>query len=396
MLTSVNIVFYSTYSPYGGYGYRRRGACWIIFFLVIVVVAVPLSISLSLRYGTDTKDTDSTGEYALTDKVVRTYNNQFCQGLQAKSTSRPKFTPADRSNATLYLLNGYPQLSPKRENFAFSAKRNRFATEGDYWDWNFYLNEGSKAHFSACYDSDSTYYSDVTLYVIKGSKNFNAWKDDPENWDSVVYSQNIHSPCTNGSYAVSISDRYYFAFYSGAYHRLWLDINFEFERTVYDIPPDSIVQYCTISLDGYSSCSVGVPMSTDYTALLSLSTSESVDYTDGADIQISCQPRAWLYAVIVLCTVLPVALVVILVIVCVCVAVKRGRSKYTPLIDRDDQTAKDAFEDSANVNTPIVRPSAVVTTGGGDPAPTANPPVFNPGYPPPQKGGYGTTAPSFF
>ena len=249
------------------------------------------------------------------------------------------------------------------------------------------------AHFHACYDpdSESASYTGVTLYVIKGSKNFNDWKDDSDNLDNVIFFRNLLSQCTDVSYTVSEGDRYYFAFYSHTYNRLWLDINFKFERTVYDISPDSIVQDCTIPLDGSSSCSIGVPVSSDYTAVLSLNTSPPVDYTDGADIKISCQPRVWLYAVIVLCTVLPVTVVVILVIVCMCVVVKRGKKKYTPLVGNDGQMAKDAFEDSANVNTPIIQPSVVVTTGGA-PAPTANPPAFNPGYPP-QAGGYGTTAP---
>lgn len=377
------------YSPYGGYGYRRRGAFWIIFLLIIVVIAVPLSISLSLRYGTDIKETDNTGEYALTDKVIRTYNHDFCQGLQAKSTSTPKNNAA-QSNATLYLLNRYPLLSTDNEKFSFS-KRVRFVSEGDYFNWNFYLNVGSNVHFNACYDSDSTTYSSITLYVIKGSKNFNRWMDDPDDPDNVVRSPTLNSPCTNISYSVSESDRYYFAFYSRTFSRFWLDIDSQFMRRVYDIPPDSIVHDCTIPLDGHSSCSIGVPMSSGYTAVLSLNTTPPVDFSDdGADIQISCQPRAWLYAVIVLCTVLPVTVIVILVIVCVCVVVKRGRRKYTPLVGNDDQTAKDAFEDSANVNAPI-RSSVVVTTGSA-PAPTANSPTFNPAYPS-QAGGYGTTAP---
>ena len=379
-----------TYRPYGGYGYRRRGACWIILFLVLVVVAVPLSISLSLRYGTDSEDSNGSGEYALTDKVVHTYNSHFCQGLQAKSTSRP--SNADRSNATLFLLNRYPSLSSNDENFNFSRSRNRFTAEGNYWDWNFYLNKGSMAHFNACYDSDSSLHPGVTFYVIKGSKNFNNWKGDPDNQHNVIYSQNISPRCTSILYNVTVTDRYYFAFYSHTYYRLWLDIDFQFERTVYEIPSDSVTQNCTIPLDGSSSCSIGVPMSSGYTALLSLNTSQPVDYTVGVDVEISCQPRVWLYAVIVLCTVLPVAVIVILVIVCVCVVVKRSKSKYTPLVGGDEQTAKDAFEDSANVNAPIVARPAVVVNTGCAPAPTSNPPAFNPGYPP-QAGGYGTTAP---
>ena len=42
-------------------------------------------------------------------------------------------------------------------------------------------------------------------------------------------------------------------------------------------------------------------MYTPYTAVLSLNASRPIDYArDGAEIHISCQPRGWLYAVIVL------------------------------------------------------------------------------------------------
>ena len=376
------------YRAYGGYGYRRRGACWIIFILIIVIIAIPLSISLSLRYGTDTNETDNTGEYALTDKVVRTYNRDFCQGLQAKSTNNiiPKNSAA---SATLYLLNRYP-LSKDFESFNFS-KQVRFTSEGDYFYWDFYLNQLSKAHFNVCYSSDSTHLSSISLQVIQGSKYFNRWEDDPgnEELDNVVHYYLLTKVCTSITYTVQGSDRYYFAFYSRTFDRLWLNIDFQFTRRVYDISPESIIQDCTIPLDGHSSCSIGVPMSSGYTALLSLNATSPVNFSDDrADVEISCQPRVWLYAVIVLCTVLPATVIVILVIVCMCVMVKRGRKKYMPLVGNDAQTAKDAFEDSANVNDR----SSVAVTAGDAPAPAVNPPAFNPGYPP-QAGGYGTTAP---
>ena len=355
------------------------------------MIAVPVSISLGLRYGTHTEDTDNTREYALTDKVIRTYNSDFCQGLQAKSTRKPKYN-ALQSNATLYLLNEYPSPTDT-ENFNFSAKNVRFTTEGDYQNWNFYLNEGSNAHFNACYAPDSSSYFGITLYVIKGSKNFDKWKDNPDDSHNVIRSYSISLLCREVSFSVFESDRYYFAFYSHTFTRLWFSIDFQFSRTVYHISQNNVVQSCFIPLDDHSSCSIGVPMSSGYTALLSLNTSLPVDYNDdGADIHINCQPRVWLYIVIVVCTVLPVIVIVTLVIVCVCVIVKRGKKKYEPLVGSDDQTAKDAFDDSGNVNAPIAtRPSVVVQSGGG-PAPTANPPAFNPGYPP-YAGGYGATVP---
>ena len=86
--------------------------------------------------------------------------------------------------------------------------------------------------------------------------------------------------------------------------------NFIINRLLYDVQPNNIVDMCSFALDGNSSCSLSGGMYTPYTAVLSLNASHPIDYArDGAEIHISCQPRGWLFAVIVL---------VVLLVGCLC------------------------------------------------------------------------------
>ena len=46
--------------------------------------------------------------------------------------------------------------------------------------------------------------------------------------------------------------------------------NFQIDRPAYHVSLDTVVNSCTIPLDGESSCSLSVPMSSEYTAIMSL------------------------------------------------------------------------------------------------------------------------------
>lgn len=366
---------HTTHSPYGyGYGNRHCGAAgFLTALLIIIIVSTVLAIALSLHFAASTPgDVDSTKEYTLTDKVIHTYNNDFCQSLLAKSTNTPR---NQQSNATLYLLSKPPSLSHV-ESFNVT-KTAGFRSEGDHHNWNFYLNEGSNVSLSACYQENSIDDSGVEFYLIRGSGNFSDWIDDPHDSDSYLHRRLLLSMCTTISYNIIDGGKYYFAFYGYYYFNVLLSVDFQFHRTVYYASPDSIFEKCTIPLDGQASCSVDVPPSSNYTALLSFNTSLPVDYSDGADVRISCQPRVWLYAVIVLCAVFPTAIMIILVVTCICVRVRRGRKKYSPLVENCAPMAKDAF---GNVN---------VTHGVY--VANVNPQPFNPACPPASEG-YGATS----
>ena len=277
---------------------------------------------MSLVLGLDNSDNDSSEyssmEYSLTDKVIYTYNNEFCQSLTLESTDSPRNS---RSNATLYLLNKPPSLSSV-EYFEVNETSTYYNDyDREYCNWNFNLNEGTRVSLITCLPSHK--YLDVTFYVIRDSSNFSKWQSNPLDSDYVLLSRLLSSRCTRISYNVSGGGKFYFVLY-GEVHT-GVSVDFQFQRTVYRISPDTIAQKCTIPLDGQASCSVDVPLSSDYTALLSLNTSLPVDYKSRAHLHISCQTRGWLYAVIVLCTIVPVIVASTLVIVCVCVIIKRRR-----------------------------------------------------------------------
>lgn len=363
---------------------------WLVIVLFIIIVSVVLSVSLSIHYtSSDSNNLDTVKEYALTDKVIRSYNHYFCQGLQAVSTD----TPVDnfQSNATLYLLDSHPSLTDNEQfNFTDRASLNSLT---NYHVWNFYMNAGSRVSLNACYllDDMSGNYM-VEFYLIKGTKNHNKWTNDPDQSYAVKHSR-LLSKCQTISYQVHHDDLYYFVLYlDTSYISLTttMDVSFNFSRTVYHVSPNDVVQNCSITLNGYSSCSISVPMSSDYTALLSLNTSLPVDYSDGANVQINCQPRVWFYAVIVVSAVLPVIIIIVLVVTCICIKVRRGKKKrYSSLLGNQNSTI---------VNTSTSQNSAQVSAtesafanSNESKSPTTNPPAYNPSYSPQAGGMYGAT-----
>ena len=288
-------------------------------------------VYVALHYGApNANDINDVEEYALTDKVIHSYNRYFCEGLLAKSADVPNNF---QSNATLYLLNSQPPLTDL-ELFNVSRKANLNSDSNNYQSWNFYMNSGSNISLDACYQQgQSISRYNVAFYLIKGSSNHNKWTERPSSSYAVKHSF-LSSQCQTISYRVLNSDMYYFVFYLDPdYHsRTVVDIDFSFNRTVYHVSSSTVVQNCSFPLDGQSSCSIGVPISSGYTALLSLNTSLPVDYSDGANVKISCQPRAWLYAVIILSCVLVILIEVSLVVACVCYKIKKGKnSSYSSL-----------------------------------------------------------------
>ena len=343
-----------------------------------------VSVSLSLHYTSSSNDLDTVKEYALTDKVIRSYNHYFCQGLQAVS----KETPSDnyQSNATLYLLNRRPSLTDS-EQFNFTDRAG-LSSLTNYHVWNFYMNTGSRVSLNACYLLDQSGNNMVEFYLIKGTKNHNKWTNDQDSSYAVKYSR-LLSNCQTISYQVHNDDLYYFVLYldtSFISLTTTMDVSFNFNRTVYHVSSDNVVQNCSITLDGFSSCSISVPMSSDYTALLSLNTSLPVDYNDGANVKINCQPRVWFYAVIVLSAVIPVIVVIVLVITCICIKIRRGKKKGYSSLQNNTIVNTNTSQNNAQV-------SATANSNESKP-PTTNPPAYNPSYSPQSGGTYGASGQS--
>ena len=299
--------------------------------LIIVGVCLSLALVLGFRLGTTTADTDSTREYRLTDKILLVYNGDFCQNIVARSTD---YVSTPHSNASLYLLSSPPPLSDV-ESFDFSDTA---VLKKQPVTWNFYLNSGSHVSFNVCLSS-SHGFPMVTFYLINGLANYAAWSNDRYDNDAYLTSDLIFS-CSSIQYYFVDDDKYFFMFYSEVTFKVHLNVDFSFRRTVYHISPHAVIENCFTPLDGQSSCSLGVPFSSNYTAILSLNTALPVDYSDEAYIQVTCESRVWFYAVIVVCAVVPFIICIISVIVCVCIRAKRNKSKYSQMIEENTTTAR--------------------------------------------------------
>ena len=310
---------------YDMYRFCCCGAGCIVAILIIVI----LSVVLCLHFSWTSEETNTASEYSLTDKVILTYDSYFCQGLTANSTTKPD--NYQQSNAILYLLHDPPPLT-RVESFNISDVV-QFRSEGDVYSWNFYLNDGSNVTLSICYQENLADYFGIGFFLIRGSGNFSKWKDeyyvyDP---DSYVFEHLLLSHCTYITYSVLKGGEFYLVLYAFYDAVGMLYVDFQLNRTVYHISPANIIQNCTILLDGHDECSVGVPTSPGYTALLSLDTSLPVDYNSKAKIHISCQPRIWLYAVIVLCIVIVISMIMS-VIVWRCIKAIRKSLIYSQLV----------------------------------------------------------------
>lgn len=175
-----------------------------------------------------------------------------------------------------------------------------FDSSTNYHSWNFVLNDGSKTSFQVCYEGAVVTHYDIVFYLIKGVDNLNKWIENTEA-KHAVQSFRLTSHCMNYTYKVSGDANYYFVFFLDSIRPTSLNVTFNFNRTLYSIPSDLVVKTCSFPLDGSSSCSLSAPtISSGYTALLSLNTTPPVNYNDGAKIYFNCQPRGWLYAVIVI------------------------------------------------------------------------------------------------
>ena len=310
----------------------------MIAALITTIIIIVTSVQLSRMFSTSVNELKSTNEYIdyiLTDQVIISYGSSyFCQGLTANSTSQP----ISQSSATLFLLSSRPDLLTDAEQFDLSESitLNELTTDTDISynaaTWKFYLNDGSDVSLDNCFD-DIEFGEYAEFFLIKGTKAHKKWVNNPRETYAVYY-KNLTSKCQTMVYHVQEDDIYFFSFYTDYLLTVTLNIDFHFNRAVYYISQGSIVQSCSFPLDGYSGCSLSVPMSSGYTTFLSLNTNPPVDYDDGANIKIHCQPRVWFYAVVVVGSVFVVAVtILVLIIMClVCLAIRKTRrARYSPL-----------------------------------------------------------------
>ena len=259
----------------------------------------------------------------------------FCQDITITSNSVPKNL---HSNATLYLLSQHPPRTD-REIISNISKQMSLSSIGiDYYSYILDLNVGANVEIDACYLASNP-DAKVEFYLLKGTKNFNKWVGD---WifhsgSYIEMYSKLSSACQTVSYHAQKADKYYFVFYKDPFGDN-MKANFQIDRPAYHVSLDTVVNSCTIPLDGESSCSLSVPMSSEYTALMSLHAgSFPIHYPDGADVSIKCQPRGWLYTIVVICALVGAILSIALLVAIGRAVVKRRKlSMYSPVRSRSE------------------------------------------------------------
>jgi hypothetical protein len=331
-------------------------------------ISIVVALSLSLSLGTEPHQISDTETYTLTDNRLIAYKGDFCQDLRVASKEQPINQEA---SASLYFFKSRPPLT-NRESFNVSETA-QLESYFNYHNWNFYLNAGSNTSLQVCYQPEVT-YRDVKYLLIKGTNKFNQWVDDTRD-SHAIYSSRLTEQCQPFSHQLTTDDMYYFVFYLSSQRTTNIDVNFQFDRTLYHILPDLVVSHCSFPLDGYSSCALSAPMNSGYTALLALNASLPVDHSDdGGKVHIGCQPRAWLYVVIVLAVVIFVA-VAALCVVFACVKLVVGRVKKS---NSSWFTGRSTGATSSNVTTTFMNPNTVGYSSLPDygSTPSAPPPSY--------------------
>lgn len=326
-----------------------RGWGFGIGIFTTVTLIVILSVMFSIRY----QDDNQTDNYfAPGDTRIISYSPSFCEGL----------TLSGDADATLYLLEKQPLLSDPTNQLTATAPSPIRADTYEYL--YYYLHPNSKVNFTYCISGDG---KSLSFDLIKGSDNFNDWKDDGDSSHSKTHF-NIENLCSQGmdnrsfpSNFFTSGDTYYFAFDNLDNSRdVTLMGTLVFNRTEY--LPQAVKNSCSI-MGG--SCSVSIPLNSDYVAMVKVGNS-SAGAEDNISISWSCTARVWLYVVVVL---VPLIFVVsLMLIMCaVCVFYARHRSqKYSAL-------------SAAEVTQPVDTTTVTTTV-----TPTA--PPYNPTPP-----GYGAT-----
>ena len=306
-----------------GYGWTVTLIC---IFVCAIVGGTIIALSVALAVATEPAVISKYTEvYGLTDNHIYPFKGDFCQDLRATSTNRPNL---DQNTAFVSFLNSRPPLT-SRERFHFSASSYVDAVT-NFRNWNFVLNAGSTASFVLCFTGDQTH---VIFNLIRGTQNFQQWVKDVDT-SHTLQSLSLGERCQRFTYDVTIDANYYFVFYvRSTFHvrpsRRNFDVNFDFDRTLYSLSPDLVIKNCSFPLDGGSSCSMGIPVSSGYVTFISFETTLPVDYNDGANIHFTCTPRGWLYAIIVIVGVFVSVTILSLIIYSVKV-LKAKYKKYNP------------------------------------------------------------------
>ena len=323
--------------------------CLALLFIIITVV--------SIRFNGTNDKWDQW--YAPGETRIGCHSSVFCSGVTLENPSRT-------SSASVYLLRNEPQLVPSRYNFTITESL--VLKSGYYQFWNFYMYPGSNYTFSSCLTSGSVEY-----YLFKGLANFKNWHyNDGYALDSVLYSSVCgRSPNKTLSRPFTAEDEYYFVLYNPYRADAKIQVTMTFNRTEYLPQSGGVVNSCTASPS--SKCNMAIPYSTDYTILVEAGPPGDGDWGTNVELDTDCNPRVWVYVLIVLFPTLAIiALVGCIAVVCCCI--KRNQ-RYAPLpsVMMHDVVSVAISEDMESANPPPYTPEEILP-----PSYKPNPPVYTP------------------
>ena len=284
---------------------RRHPFCFtfgILVLLIIVIASVTICLHLATSKNSSDEDDDNNGlQYGPTDTRIVPFSNTFCKNLNL-SANKHHYD----YNSSLYLLRSPPNLTG-HEIFSFSKQQFFYAYY--YWWYRFFMHPGSHFTVSACY---MEFNSNVNFYLIKGRRNFKNWKAAAMNPPNTKRQFKVVDLCSNGtnttrSFKIHSKDDYFLIFFFNLQANL--NTHWTFYRTHYEFSNSSVIESCTLlpsSNNSLLSCSVGVPLSTGNTALLTVkpAPSTTIDWSsldgthDVITLDTDCFPRIWMYVVI--------------------------------------------------------------------------------------------------
>ena len=317
--------------------------CLTLLFLIIAIVSVRFN-------GNNDKWDDW---YAPGETRTGYHSSVFCSSVTLEN-------PSITSSASVYLLRNEPELT---KLYNFTITDSLVLGYMYYRYWNFYMYPGSNYTFSSYLTSGS-----VSYYLIKGKTNFQNWhRTDGYSLDSVSFSS-VSNKTRSRSFTVE--DEYYFVLYNPYKADAKFQVTLAFNRTEYSAQSGSVVTSCTAAPS--SKCTMDIPYNSDYTVLIEAGAPGNGDWGTNVEIDTACNPRVWVYVMIVLLPTLGVvALVTCIAVACSCIR-RRRRYSSLPSVTMQEVVVEDS-ETALPSNPPPYTPEEVLP-----PSYKPNPPVYTP------------------
>ena len=262
-------------------------------------------------------------DYAPGDTRLLDYTI-FCQALTVEYTK----APTNIGTSVLYALNSKPQLTDM-DSFAFNRRETLNASHM-YYEWNLHFYRGSSIEVLGVIEGNGS----VEHYFIQGKEGYNAWKVNPRSNSSVVNNVRIDSSPAEEVYNIGVEDQYFVIFRLLEPDTVTINVTIAFNRTQYAVSNEDQIdrRYFNTS----TSASIATPINQGQHILLVYgNSSEPPDSwnTIALDIDKTCEPRVWLYAVIPAGSV-AIALCLVVTFCCVCCIcrAKRRSPEGNPLL----------------------------------------------------------------